>query len=366
MGMQDIDFDEIDRAVSSVTDRKNDPQTNAGAYAETNAEATVDAGPVTDSETAVSPDTSLLSPAVRRSSGRFMDVVHPSSDMRPASSATSVSSFQREEVTQRNEVASRPEPISAASTAFHWPDPIDVVAPASEPDVETSTQEEPAKLFSEPTEYSESVEPSQSTESSESSEPTENMGSLESPFLTDTKVEKRPLGAFSGADADLPLIEDPFPTFTTARPLSEPLTSAEELVEPDKPEEPAAPLVDELVLPEDPLLLEAHAEGDSEALKVESNTVPTDSIDSIESVVVPSPLDAPVGPTSITQQYKEQPSSAEQPSGSIYDAEAYHQPVTKAVKKRSILVIMVWIVALVLIGGGIGAALYFVVLPRLG
>ena len=363
MGMQDIDFDEIDRAVSSVTDRKNDPQTNAGAYAETNAEATIETGPVTNSETAVSPDMSLLSPAVRRSSGRFMDVVHPSSDMRPASSVTAVSSFQREEVTQRNEVASRPEPISAASTAFHWPDPIDVVAPAPEPEAETTTQEQTTKLFSEPSEYSESIAPSESTESSE---PTENMGSLESPFLTDTKVEKRPLGAFSGADADLPLIEEPFPSFTTARQQPESPTSTAELVEPDKPEEPATLLVADPELPEDPLLLEAHAEDDDEALKVESNTVSTNSIDSIESVVIPSPLDIPVGPTSITQQYKEQPSSADQPSGSIYDAEAYHQPVTKPVKKRSVLVVIVWIIALVLIGGGIGAALYFVVLPRLG
>lgn len=290
--MQDIDFDEIDRAVSSVTDRGTDTRTPSA----------------------------VPSPAARRSSGRFMDVVHPSSDMRLG--GPSAPSLHREDVVavERTEVASRPEPAAISSSAFHWPDPVEVAAPAPIIPEAPSIPEEAAPL--------------------------------ESPFLTDAKVEKRPLGTFStnDSDADLQLIEDfPVPTMSTSVP------------EEQKPEEetPAPEIIPETTaeipreLHADVLMLDTHSTDEAvpEPLAAGSSA-------STEAILT--------GPTSITQQYKEQPSTVSQPSGSIYDTEAYHQPLTHPAKKHSSALIIIWIVALILVGGGIGVGVYFVVLPMLG
>jgi uncharacterized membrane protein len=139
----------------------------------------------------------------------------------------------------------------------------------------------------------------------------EDANPLETPFLTDAKIEKRPLGAFSteSATPELPLIEEPIP---------QPVADVEE--------------VEEVPVPE-----------------------------------VPQPVDEqPAGPTSITQQYTEKPASETQTTGSIYDTEAYHQPLTNAPKKAGGVMVAVWIGALIVIGGGIGAGIYFIVLPMLG
>ena len=81
---------------------------------------------------------------------------------------------------------------------------------------------------------------------------------------------------------------------------------------------------------------------------------------------LPSPVfveQEPVGPTSITQQYKEQVST-NQESGAIYDTESYHQPVTKPVKKSGNLAIL-WIALLVVFGAAAGWAVYTFILPML-
>lgn len=67
--MKDFDFEEIDQAVSSVLDKRTRGETITR-------EAMPSSTPVESRE---------VSPAVRRTSGRFMDVMHPSSDMRQAS-----------------------------------------------------------------------------------------------------------------------------------------------------------------------------------------------------------------------------------------------------------------------------------------
>ena len=312
--MQDIDFDEIDRAVNSV--------------ANTDAEATaVVSEPIAEplSQPAM-PAPAIPSPAVRRSSGRFMDVVHPSSDMRPLtgdrSSAPSAPSFHREEVAEREEVVSQPESTTASSTAFHWPDPIDVAESTPEPAPEV-TEELP--VIPEPEEIKDG-----------------DASPLESPFLTDTKVEKRPLGAFSGADADLPLLEDPIPFSTNTPP------------QPEEHEETLHELHPDL------LALESYDIGETTSEQLLEATNPPDPEPSLVTA------DVPTGPTSITQQYQEQPSTTDEVSGSIFDTEAYHQPLTYPTKKRSGVLIAVWIVALILVGGGIGAGVYFVLLPMLG
>jgi len=323
--MQDIDFDEIDRAVSSVSNTSPTPPNPVfSAPAPISPATPVTRAPIEDQALAAAlAGPEAASPAVRRSTGRFMDVVHSSSDMRPARpGAPSISPRQeavREEVT-RDVVPERSELTPNTSAAFQWPDPIDHHESSAAPVVEVPA---PIELPSAPI----VAEPVASP--------------LESPFLADAKVEKRPLGAFSGPDSDIPLLEDfPAPTNTTTE-VAVPEPETEEVGIP-------AELNDDILALETP-----HID--------ELPETPTPVIETPAPVVD----DIPVGPTSITQQYKEQASSTAEQSGSIFDTEAYHQPIAQPAKKRSALLVVVWLLALVVVGGGIGAAIYFVVIPMI-
>ena len=79
--MQDIDFDELDRAVNSVI---SDASAPAPEHEEREAPEVKREVEVPERKQISRP---TVSPAARRSNGRFMDVVHPSSDMRPKGSA---------------------------------------------------------------------------------------------------------------------------------------------------------------------------------------------------------------------------------------------------------------------------------------
>lgn len=151
--MSDIDFDELDRAVNSLI--ANTPAKDGAA------EPTVPSIPAmqqsTEDENQI-PVTSTPSPvatqslAGQRSSGRFMDVIHPSADMRATTAMPN---------------ATKPNPVPAAS--------------ALPPKPNTSMPTFSASDFNEPK-------------------------PLESPFITGAKVEKRPLGAFSDEET-LPPVE---------------------------------------------------------------------------------------------------------------------------------------------------------------
>ena len=362
--MQDIDFDEIDRAVSSVTNPGRDVDTPVVRAPEPSpAFSSAPAAPSPEREISSHVTPSL---ATRRSSGRFMDVVHPSSDMRPH--APAAVNFDRQETvpTERIGVAERPAPLpqpepvlapapepvqTETRSAFHWPDPIDLaethaapapvapLVPAPVPVVEPAPVVVPAPVID--------IEDMPVT-------------SLESTFLTNTKVEKRPLGAFSFPESDLELLDD-FAD-TPKSPDASPLLSATEVpaVTTDEPRADDGDAATEL--DEDILLLEADNE-EADAPYAQYAGPPTPEV-----TATPAPAaveEVPVGPTSIIQQYKEHPSTDSQPSGAIYDTEAYHQPLAHPAKKSSSLWVVVWIIALIIVGGGIGAAVYFFVLPLL-
>ena len=276
--MQDIDFDELDRAVSSVT---NPPK---AAIPDSTGESvtvkTVPPAPATP-------------PAAKRTSGRFMDVVHPSSDMRS-------SSHERSEPRP-------PEPATPVRST-EWPDPLDFHGFTGN-ELDEPKEEAPA-----------------STPEEDAATP------LETPFLSNTKVEKRPLGAFSAEGSVAPELP----------PV------------PPKEEEPL------LEAPEPEALLAAEPEKEATVPEVKPEPAPE-----VTPEPAPAPVeDVPTGPTSITQQYKEHPSTTEQPSSAIYDTEATHLPLTHTKKKSGALVV-VWIIALIVVGGGVGAAVYYFVLPNL-
>lgn len=305
--MSDFDFDELDKAVNGAIG--SDDTTAQEPAVATPAEA-----PRSVEREAPLEERSSVTPAARRAAGgRFMDMVHPSSDMRSSSP-----------------VAARPTTPTTPTTP----------APASRlPEPPRFTQPEaPVKTPVEPT-------PSAADWSS----------TLESPFLPDAKVEKRPLG---GVEPETPspllsslldepkedLLEAPDELRLEATTLPDPIDFSPEYTptEPEKTEQPE-------------VVEEVEAVENEEVAPVETPEV--------KSVATPSP-EASNTPISITQQYKEQP-RAEQESGAIYDTEAYHQPITHPAKKRSGWWIVLWIFLLIVLGAGAGAAVYLYVLPLL-
>lgn len=302
--MSDFDFDELDKAVSGVLGGPADipalaqPSTDASSRS-------VDDRPVVSVEQQRTAPRAGVVPAANRG-GRFMDVVHPSSDM-------------------RTPAPSQPEP--AESQAMGLPripkPPTFYPAGASRPIVE----------------YSPAVEDAASKEPADWSKP------LESPFLPDAKVEKRPLGG-TGSDFEVSSL--------SATPEEEP----QELLE--APEEEL--LLEANTLP-DPIEFASHQADTPEEPPKEETPEPT--VLPVEALAPVSPApEEPSTPIAITQQYKEKPSD-EQESGAIYDTESYHQPLVKPPKKRSGAWTVLWIILLVLLGAGVGVACYFYVLPLL-
>lgn len=319
--MSDIDFDELDRAVSGALGGNETPavpeaQTiNRVERTSLSSVAPGLAAPIAPVIPAAAPTSTpastSIAPAARRSSGRFMDMVHPSSDMRSRGLNSSVENrFEKP-------AQAAPAPVAEAVESPAWNEP------------------------------------------------------LESPFLPDAKVEKRPLGGGDAAAAEANPIVD---GFDFQGLLDEP---EEELLEAPAPQE----RIEATTMP-DPIdfadaaaeanaveLVEANPMEVEESLKAEEAPVEPEIITTqpqpqpVVETLQPA-VEEPVGPTSITPQYKEQASS-NQESGAMYDTESYHQAVTAPVKKKSGWFTVLWILLLVLIGAGGGWAVYTYVLPML-
>jgi len=270
--MTDIDFDELDRAVNSTFESNEDSTDTAESVMVRRPE-------VSTTEVAGSRER-IPSPAVRRSSGRFMDVVHPSSDMRGSSPVPVSRPYVKESV--------KTEDVAPES----WQD--------SSTDMETEEKEE------------------LSSEGYSNNEKT--IKPLESPFLTDAKVEKRPLGAFSGE---------------TQQPEPDSPVVAEE-VDTNEGEHP--------IETDTPMPAELHEE-----------------LLSIEGSESETPAETP----SIPQQYVEKPVEVDKTTVPIYNTDAYHQPLAHPKKDKSGWLMVLWIFMLLVVGAGAGAAVYFYVLPMI-
>lgn len=313
--MSDFDFNELDKAVTGALG--NDvPSSQPEAPEPIEPQETTPAPVIPASE----PVKQTTPPAIRRGSGRFMDVVHPSSDMR-SSSRPARGAFTPPATTSANN-----EPLQSAEAPLN-----DEVAPS-----EGSQQDDASSVVG------------------EWSKP------LESPFLPDAKVEKRPLGGSADTEtfaamleetSKEPLLEAPDEPRLEAMTMPDPIDfAAQTMALPFENEDTGEQkIAEEPVVEENPLGL---IEDDVDGLKLAT------SIDDPQSVGSPEP----VGPTSITQQYTEQ-TSVEQTSGAIYDTENYHQPLAHDSKKHSSVWTILGIILLVILGAGAGVAFYFFVLP---
>lgn len=292
--MRDFDFEEIDRAVAS-TMQPDSPD---------------DGVPVTTSDNNQQAAQPQSTPAMRRS-GRFMDVVHPSSDMRTSSVPERTTASASVE-SQRDELQV-PEREASSATSTDMPDPLDFNGfNADDSDNEQQPEEQVADI------------------------------PQESPFIPNAQIEKRPLGGYPGQEvADT--------TSTIDEPTDEPSAQQPALVEETSQHEAE--------------LEPAEQENEPIASAPESNSEPEPDPQP-QPQPQPEP-EQPSGPVAITQQYKERTSTGEQQSGAIYDTESYHQPLSKPAKKKSGIWVVVWILGLVVVGAGAGAAVYFYVLPLL-
>lgn len=242
--------------------------------------------------------------AARRSSGRFMDVMHPSSDMK-TSAAAGPSAPSREAAT-----IMPPERAAASAPAI--------------PAIDA-----PAKSPADPVEPEKAVTPA---------EP------LTSPFLPDAKVEKRPLGgAPAGSDSDDGDVIDQLGASEDERQKDTQLApNPSESTEAELPEE----LNDNLLAIETNLAVEGPIEEPAPA------AVP---------VVLPGEEEKkpePIGSASIPQQYQELPSSGDQSNGAIFDVDAYHKQPAHPAKTSSSWLWIVLIIIIVIVCGAGAAAFY--------
>ena len=334
--MSDIDFDELDKAVNNLMSNVDTRKRNEGLDDPEVKTVTLDAEPEAPLPPEVAaleapkPSTEVIVPsapvapaptstpalAVKRR-GQFMDVMHPSSDMKTAKPV------KREGVG-----------LSPASSDV-TPAPVaSVPTPAEELAVQAPTSPESAV----------DTAPEQSP--------------LTSPFLPDAKPEKRPLGAASdiapqGVDIAAALDSE----------LAAEASEGQVVSSPEKA--PALPAE----LHTDVLALEAVENTAAEPIAAieqpEALAATVNAAEQSEPPLVEEPAAVPAG-GSIPQQYTEAPSSGDQTNGSIYDTSNYHQPIeaAPAAKKSSPLKWVLLAIGLLVLGGGGGIA-YFLLTHQL-
>lgn len=391
--MKDLDFDELDRAVNSLMATRNTPgatptqpllSTDTNAVASPTSAATSEAANIsaaseespvtvnTQSQSAVPVEKEVVvdqTPArtsstlpTRRSSGRFMDVVHPSSDMRTQNTQTTPTSRQGVSLTPVNSSVTpeareaTPEPVSepsfpevptseqeAPTSASDWPDPLDTITtPAQvESDATSVTVGSSSPLestSSSDTQRSPLVAPPKPIASPSVEVDPVMQGN--SPFLSDAKVEKRPLGGAQSSTTD----QD-----TSLATASSPEAAVDTPQQPNKNETqiaPDTPLPAELS--HDVLAIE------SDRPKLSIPSKPDETVSNPHHDVTP---EQPTAPVSIAQQYKQQPRTGDQSHAPMYDQDA--RALAHPAEKKSGWLVVIIILLILILGGGGAATLFF-------
>ena len=316
--MKDIDFDELDRAVSSVLGggvpkQDEDSSSTSTAVADADQDGLVDASePSASSETTSSPQTTAgevttdspdgsrpsqaATPLAIKRRGKFMDVVHPSSDMNPTSTvpmaarksitplavAPTESQEPESDAVAPLDVPSKTEEASAvvaetvtetevstSSTLEIAADDSAVAESSVEPETTEQDQPETTKASTEETASVDqpTVDSDQTAPAADVAAPAESLAdpsplesgdgfgasassTPETPFLSDAKVEKRPLGGFGDnpetadapsedAEPDAGVVQTP-PPVSLPRELQPDVVKVEAI--PDDTQAPADPV----------------------------------------------------------------------------------------------------------------------------
>lgn len=362
--MKDLDFDELDRAVNSLI--SGEPGSVSGGNSSSdvnNTTSSTSAQRLVDDQTTVSSTIKPTPPIEKPATGRFMDVVHPSSDMRTSSLVMPerTSSLGMSSPVTTSPLVPTPAifPMKTDKSATESPsfsgqsNPIDFSA-MNDNSAVSADKDEDADIDR----ISNDID---NTINRTSDEP------LDSPFLSGAKVEKRPLGTFSAE-----------PTVTPT-----PVTASETVAAPSspspfwpvKPSTPSETTDPEIKMPTDitPAAPPLPAELQDDLLSIESDTlaqpvkpsvVPPIISNSSTPISTTTALTAAAA-TSIPQQYTEQPNSGNKDNGAIFDTKSYHKAMVRPTKKKSGWMLVVWIAILLVVGIGAGVAVYLFVLPRL-
>ncbi len=342
--MQDIDFDELDRAVSSLISATPDTESDKAALAASPVSVNVSSAPVEPVPyvAPVIPQTPIVSvpaptPAApvasnlvqnRSNLGRSMDFIRPN---------TPAPTMQRSSTT--TPVVA---PITTPAPVINNPQPTTVSAPIGGSVID-QTPDMP--------------EPS------------------ESPFITDAKVEKRPLGAFSeGKEPEVAPVELNSPTYAAAIALENSIVEGKD----DNPSISVdTPLPAEL---QNNLLQIESSDATSSGMTMPQTPAETPEIDiksadmSIEQAIESSKSEAaekvdrstepstnPNVVNSIPQQYPASTAPVPQNTGPIFDTSIYHNTSNIKPVKKSNAWIWILMIVLILIGATVGVGIYLFV-----
>lgn len=350
MGMDDINFDELDNAVKSVLQQTPEKVERQEPKSDVIEQPNQTEGVATE-QRAPSAAVRPTSVVVSRSRGQFMDMVHPSSDMTTPpvkqEASTTASRFSNvmkpldpsiveisknspeEPAASRNESVSdadlpREEECSASPyipSENEWPDPIDSVDAANTHN--KSQRDEP--MNSEAPEASRVNKDSLASVVTSSLNELETEDALDSPFIKGTEVEKRPLSAFA----------------ETADQEGEAVAADDESpYEGNIPEAVVTALPQELA---------------PEVVSVESDN-PSNDIEELQ----PAATSPDVLVSSISQQYKPESAPADDDATHpVFDTKEYHQPLTPPAKKKHTgLTIVFTLLLLALLGAGVWYAVF--------
>lgn len=389
-----LSLDDIDGKVATVALTGATEQTNDTAIDQ----------PVQMQE--MQPSVSEAPTVVKRPAGRFMDVMHPSSDMKngsngstpsisiPPSQVIPVAAPSREGIALNPfEEQAQPEEIQSSGQSSE-----ELFASTEQPTGESDLSSlELSQLNAEFAAQDQSipiatapefiVTPAPATETI-AFEPVVPQEPLVSPFLPDAKVEKRPLGA--GMPFTAPETEVAADVDSIIVPVSSPIQEVDAQRAPDVQPEVSAEFHSDLMAIESGanVALEPAGTIDDDDASGNETTNPTvttteptietapiavgkqeDTRPSSESAVEIQPSNVvepvvqsdimPAGPQSIAQQYSELPDSGDKESGSIYDVNDYHKPVSHPAKTGSGWLWVIIIVVIIAVCGGGAAAFYF-------
>lgn len=353
--MTDLDFDELDKAVNSLMDQK-DQATEANTVSTSSESVAPDDTTNTIPDVPAQGPTAAATSAVARRRGTFMDVVHPSSNMRARPSTAAIPT-----VISREGVKLTP-PIPAATQEVQSP----VVVPREVSDTDLTKQLTEAKeteqdtvtydpiAFAEQTErglmtssnnlLDENPVPNEAEDTLRPPETMKVIQPLESPFLPDAKVEKRPLGGTQNDMGVKP--SDSFADEPIVSPNGLPDELSKQILELESETSPAVAQDEAQEAP----IVETQASNHEETALVESQQHDEDK----------KLVDIPASSGAIPQQYTEKTASnTDDNHATIYDPEYHQQGMKHQEKKRSGWGVVAIIVVLVALGGAGGVAYYY-------
>lgn len=404
--MKDLDFDELDRAVSSLLGAEQTPDgQQVGDDTVQDPKPQESAESSTATSVADEPvETPQKKPLIeKRNSGRFMDVVHPSSDMknlqkpsisRQAPSITPLSKSDdtiEEKIEPQKEEEIVPEGVeatisqeqkdgvvaneeTAANDTHTMPDPLDfhnfsfdkeVKEESSnaltETPVDETVQEDSAHDIIDADDIDQDAidDDHELALDKMASELHELDGlmvqddgpvSVETPFINGSMIEKRPLGAFSidTPDESLLSVKEEATVDEDQQSADDTATTKEKVVTTEIADKDAViDDVDAQIAPSAEVIPE-ELQGDILA------------IESAEAVSTPVPgHSSPIEAGSITQQYVEKARPATDTQTPVFDTTQYHKPLKHTAKQKSGWLTVLLIVAFLVVGAGAGAALYY-------